>query len=663
MFIVGQLLGGLACIHLFWVYFFITGTLVKARQESSSDHDEPCQPAPSFMADLVITTATGMAITGFVVMLFGFLGILNKEAFLVWLLTEGILFKVVGNENVFSAAFWLARFKLIKRAWSLPSLLIYCGFLIISVPAILPPTLWDSIMYHLAYAVDWANEGQIYVDEFLRFPYYANNFLLCYSMLFALKLGSACHFLTWLCGLLTGLGVYSMIAQEPALSPDKSKSTHLITLSALTIILGLTLSPVFLRYVNTGYVDIPIGLFLLTAVLCVYIGLRGKARRYEVEFVLIAAFCVGMKITLTLFLPLFIASLVILLMKERQPPSRIIGLVSLMLILSAPWYVRNFIKTGDPISPTLNIMFHRRDAIWTPADYATQLADLKTAKDPLSLLRLPFDLFWNTPSINFREHGTSPVVMLLYVPFVMAVLLLFSKVRRRFAGPFVYLNVALLYSLVYWIGISSFARYFLHLFPLYTVYIGVWLNTLLPTSPFTQDANRAHRPVNLFITVGLTSLMLFPTPSARTYYQGLVQDNYLRLADRYGSYTGFLRRNLTGYASVQYIMANLESSGGQGEKTLLLGCENLSYYFRENRLTSIGDWFGPGRHTDLLRSVDFNDLSSYLDRFRVRAVLVNLGDKRIDELTYRRFTEQLEENHFVLQPAQEPGTAIYIKTK
>ena len=60
---------------------------------------------------------------------------------------------------------------------------------------------------HLAYAVDWANAGHIYADPFLRFPDYANNFLLFDSAFLILKLGDYCHFLTWLCGLLTCLGV------------------------------------------------------------------------------------------------------------------------------------------------------------------------------------------------------------------------------------------------------------------------------------------------------------------------------------------------------------------------------------------------------------------------------------------------------------------------
>lgn len=662
MFIVSRLLWGLVWIHLFWFYFYVTGTLIRSRQQRVPDIDHPRPTRPSALTDLVITTVTGMAVTGFVMLIFGFLGLLSAGAFLLWLLIQGLLFKTVRGENLFKTDFWLGRFKLIKRAWDLPALVIYGVFLVISVPAILPPVAWDATSYHLAYAVAWANAGYIYVDEFLRNPYYANNFLLLYSLLFVLKLGPLCHFLTWLCGLLTGLGVYSLIAQGKSGSYGQSdiRLTRLDLFRALIITLGLALSPVFLRWVNTAFMDVSLGLFVFIPILCTYSGLRGGTRNYEFDFVLVAAFCAGIKISHFLFLPLFIVSLILLLRKSAKPVWRTIALVSVLLILSAPWYVRNFIDTGDPITPTINMMVHGRDPVWSHEDYVTQLSDLMTAKDPVSLVKVPVDVVLNTTSRNFREYGTSPILMLLYVPFVMALLLFFGKIRRRFGSPFVYLNCALIYLLAYWVGISSFARYFLLPFPVYAAYMGLWFNALVFYSVANLKDNRVRFAVSLVVTASIVILMFYPTAMARTYYDDLFRSNYYELANRYSSYSGFLRQNLPGYASTQYIIANQTD---HDKKVMVLGFENLAYYFRRNRLISFGDWFGIGRHSDLMDSVNKGDLSSYLDRFNVGAVLVNRREKRMDDETYLRFTKQLEENHFALQPAQENGTDIYIRAK
>lgn len=662
MFIASRLLWGLVCIHLFWFYFFVTGTLIRPRQQPAPDLDDPKRTGPFVLTDLVITTATGMAMTGFVMLIFGFVGLLNAGAFLLWLTIEGLLFKVGRNENIFKADFWLARFTLIRRAWDLPALIIYCVFLIISVPAILPPIAWDAISYHLAYAVDWANAGHIYVDEFLRNPYYANNFLLLYALLFALKLGPLCHFLTWLCGLLTALGVYSLIAQNKTKASEEGNAglTRQDLLRALIITLGLALSPVFLRWVNTAFMDVSLGLFVFVPILCTYVGVRGGARKYEFDFVVIAAFCVGIKISHFLFLPLFIVSLILLLRKSERTFRWIIGLVSVLLLFSAPWYVRNFIKTGDPITPTLNMLVYGSDPVWSHEDYVAQLSDLTTAKDPVSLLRVPVDVVWNTTSRNFREYATSPILMLLYVPFLMAVLLLFKTIRRRFGWPFVYLNCALIYLLAYWVGISSFARYFLLPFPVYASYMGLLFNALVSFSVIYLKGRRVQQAVSLLVTASLVILVFYPTTMARVYYDDLVRNNYLGLANRYRNYSGFLRQNLEGYASMQYIIAN---QSDHNEKVLLIGFENLAYYFRRNGVVSFGDWFGIGRHSDLIAAVNTGDLSSYLAKFDVGAVLVNRKAKRIDDETYQRFVKQLGANHFVLQPAQENETDIYMKPK
>ena len=162
MFVISQLLWAIVCIHAFWFYCFITGTLVRVEPPPLKLNHEPIH-GRYYLAELVITSTTGMAITGFVLLLLGFVGLLNVIALLLWLAVEILLFKIIRDENVFGVAFWTVRLRSIKRAWGLPTLIIYVVFLALLVPAILPPTSWDSISYHLAYAVDWANAGRIYV--------------------------------------------------------------------------------------------------------------------------------------------------------------------------------------------------------------------------------------------------------------------------------------------------------------------------------------------------------------------------------------------------------------------------------------------------------------------------------------------------------------------
>ena len=363
MVIASKLLWSILCIHVFWFYFFITGTLVRVKSSPARPGHAKAR-GRNHMAELVITSTTGMAITGFVLLLLGFVGLLHYGAVLVWLALEALLFKIFKQENVFGSAFWLTRLRVIKRAWSLPARIIYLVFLLISIPAILPPTLWDSISYHLAYAVDWANAGRIYVDEFLRFPYYANNFVLIYALMFVVKAGYLCHFTTWLCGLLSCLGIYTLIEEEA--TNQSSQWFRFIDNAKNTILpLTLALSPLFLMFVDVGYVDVPIGLFILVPVLCTYLILKGNTANYDIDLIFTSAFCVGMKISLFLCLPLFVCSLFLVLRWQRKRRSRVLVLSVLLILLSAPWYLRNFVLAGDPITPVLNLKFRGRDPIFT----------------------------------------------------------------------------------------------------------------------------------------------------------------------------------------------------------------------------------------------------------------------------------------------------------
>src|ERR1700687_4970506 len=91
----GQLLLALISIHLFWFYCFVTGTLIRASELRSDATPLAGARERNYMAELVITSATGMAILGFVLLLLGFLGQLNKAGCVVWLVLELLLFRLV----------------------------------------------------------------------------------------------------------------------------------------------------------------------------------------------------------------------------------------------------------------------------------------------------------------------------------------------------------------------------------------------------------------------------------------------------------------------------------------------------------------------------------------------------------------------------------------
>ena len=666
MYILTNYLTGIGCIHLFWAYFYLAGSLVWAARSPASASGASATPndVPP-LADLVITTVTGISMVGFALFFLGIASLLNVYTLPLWLLLPALLFWFVRRENILSSSFWAFRLKRLRRAVTNPALIIYVLFLVLAVPAVLPPTLWDSISYHLAYAVDFANAGQINVDQFLRFPYYTNNFLLLDAFMFVLKLEVLCHFLTWLCGLLTCLGVYAFLAEPPTTYADGGGGGRRAFLFRnILVVLSLALSPVFLRYLNVAYVDVPIGLFIMVPVFCVYLALAGKTYQYKTSFILTAAFCVGMKIPHVLLLPLFAGSLIILSPKGRGKISKTLLPCLLLLILSLPWHVRNMIGTGDPLTPTLNLFFKQRDPIFTAQDYQLIMADLRAAQDLRSVASIPIQFFLLPLSPRFREFGVTLIIVLLYLPFLLPLLLLVPRFRRAVGHGFIYLNAALVYLILIWVGIAPLGRYFLHVFPVYICYIGVSVNGATNHLAGKYRNRRGPRIASEAVAVALLLPMLVPTPtSGLTFLNYLVEADYRDLSERLQNRKEFLRQNLPGYASTQLIVTTLKAEHREDARVLTLGYENLAFYFRRNKIVSLGDFFGPGRYTDLVNSLDKGELAAYLAKFRIGAVLVNLADKRISEAEYSILKQQLQGNNFVLMESPEGYTEIYIKAQ
>src|SRR5438132_13340451 len=74
---------GMAMAHLFWLYFFTTGHLLrrKALEQSRS----------FLITDLVITSVAGMAVAGFCLFLLGFTHLLNRPGLLFAMVLECLI--------------------------------------------------------------------------------------------------------------------------------------------------------------------------------------------------------------------------------------------------------------------------------------------------------------------------------------------------------------------------------------------------------------------------------------------------------------------------------------------------------------------------------------------------------------------------------------------
>lgn len=644
---------GLAVAHLAWFYFFTTGQLLRPRIPYGPDYIS--------LPDLVITSVAGMALSGFALLFLGFAHLLNGFGLLGVLLLEGVLFRLLKGDNFLSPAFWRLTLHRFVEGCTIPALFIYVLFLALGVPAILPPITADSVGYHLPYAVDWANASRIYVDPFLRFPYYANNFLLLDSALFVLGLGNYCHFLTWLCGLFTCLGVlafFSPVKFDPATRPLVGSRFHP---QQFLIPLAVALSPVFLRYVNIGYVDVPIGLFLLVSVLCAY--RASSYRPFERELVVIGAFCVGMKLTLIGHLPFLIVSLFVA--SAGRLRLRQIALLSIVLIaLSLPWYARNLFAAHDPIPPIFNFYFSHPDPIFTKADAQLYTGDTITERTPSHLLLLPFQFFTDPASKNFKEVGINAMMLLLYAPILFLGAQLFLWRRWRRPDRLFYLSAAVTYLAFPWF-FSSLGRYSLHWYPTFAAWVGVVISHIYARAEGLWNSRLAIWTIRVAMSAFCCALVI-PSPTSgslwfyRNYYASIFELSRLG-----GDPERYLEKNLPGYLASDAVIETLASEHKKQTRVLALGTEKLKFYLRKKaNIVSVGDSFGPARYQDLFRELDHSESClPYLTRLDISAVIVPPVRNGIWWQTfYQKFRARLKQCGYREYHCDEENIAIFLRS-
>jgi hypothetical protein len=90
--------------------------------------------------------------------------------------------------------------------------------------------------------------------------------------------------------------------------------------------------------------------------------------------------------------------------------------------------------------------------------------------------------------------------------------------------------------------------------------------------------------------------------------------------------------------------------------------EYLAFYFRQAKIVSVGDYFGPARYQDLFRDVTQGNGLPYLTRLDISAVVIQ---ERRSEASwspfYDRFRAQLKNNRFKEYRYLDENVAVFLR--
>lgn len=422
---------------------------------------------------------------------------------------------------------------------------LWAFFALCSFSALLPPYRWDETAYHLAQAEQWVQAGTLTVDPSLRYPLNVCNWQLVQGVALMMHSDAVVHLLTWLTGCLSALCVRRWLTRLSVPS----------TISYPAAI-AFFVTPLVQSGLTTGLIDVPL-MFWLTVAVYALPKKRGA---------LCAAMFVGMKITALLFFPLFVGLAV-----WQYRGRRLATYVAVLAIASAPWYVRNVVISGDPVTP---LLVHPA-RYWSDWDRAAQAADLHKGLSwsPTALATLPWRTLRSTDDGPLR--GWPLLGYMLVFPFSM---LLIRRVPI----------VAAWYGVIVWIATTYHLRYAMFL-PLAIVAAGYTLWVVLAR-------------VRPWVAAAVSTVLLIgPTPAALQY----VKNDWSRpipvgdpLADLNSCEAGVMHEIIHSVAAPGPIY--------------LVNLSPLKYALEVRGYRAIGDDFHEGRWTDFWAAVDQHRAGAYV---------------------------------------------------
>lgn len=261
-----------------------------------------------------------------------------------------------------------------------------------------PPTAFDATVYHLPLAKLYAREHQLVYGEYFRVPVFPQNM----EMLFTLALVLYDDILAQLIEtLMLGLTTCGLLAW----------GKRFLTLSAGGWACAyLLLNPLIIWLAGAAYIDLGLMAFCFLACYAVEIWRRSFEPRWLMLAGVFAGFAAGTKYT-ALFIVLALTYAAAWFGWQKigraalwQYVGRFAGVAALV---GAPWYIRNFYYTHNPLFPFLNSTFLAwfGPARW-PLEYKIDLGIASPSSNPLGWLAAWWEAPWKLafqPNVFFIE--------------------------------------------------------------------------------------------------------------------------------------------------------------------------------------------------------------------------------------------------------------------
>jgi hypothetical protein len=485
-----------------------------------------------------------------------------------------------------------------REPWPLPlpSGLVVWGFVCLLVGlvwwSVRPPGMWDDTSYHLPYARHYLEQGGLSVNPYLRFPlfpHHANLWfaagLMAGSDVLAQVLASAVP------TALTALGVFGVC--QWLLSSIRT--------GCLAVALLMSAAPLH-EALGYAYVDHLLMLFVWAAMVALALAAQAgaDARRWIVLCGLLAGTAASTK-TFGALVSVLIGFAILLMPGLRW---RAAWPYALAVALSGlGWYVRSAVISGDPVHPLGGNLFGHY--LWTAADLQAQHQEQAThgvARD-----------WWRLP------QGMVAAGLTLLLPAFLVPL----HPRLRSVAWLAWALLFVAYALI-WHTSTQVARYMTAVLPVGAVLVAALCWSL--TEPL-RSRLPVLVPLGRRAAQGLSGLVLV---SLVVPLVGAFDGLSVRLAQWDATLAARSGHEIMRRASALKDI--------HGPRLVHVGYENAVYFFEG---TAVGDWFGPGRYSQMLNCAEVCRVASpermaeVLAAHQARMLAVNTARFKFDPKEYQ----------------------------
>jgi len=508
---------------------------------------------------------------------------------------------------------------------------VFIGFMYIAIGSLIlieiilnlcPPISRDALIHHLAIPKIWLNQKHLNPLPWSDFSWYPMNIQLIYAV--CLWIGN--DILPKLIHMFFGLGCSWLIYEF-----IKTRLDRKWALIGFLMFISL---PIVIWLSTTAYVDLGMTFFTTASILYV-IKFQWDSLSHIKNLIVSAVFMgLALGCKYNALIVFFLVNIAILYMVVTSEKKYYLSMAHALLFLiiacmiASPWYIRNWLHTGNPFYPMFNSVFQQLTEIPNHPLYCDQLVP-ETSMNAITLrkilyneslwetLLIPVRMFFQGSDYQYRYfQGVLNPMIVIFIPFALI------KPFRHQWMPFL-LGFIGFYGYIAFFTTMHQVRYLLPVFPFLCILSVFGLHAFIQ---MVQSRNNifflAMRLMVVFIMICLFCLNI------RYVCHRFGEIDPIQYLTGNESKDNYLKKHLSHYEAYQYINENLPPNSivltfFLGRRGYYLNCR----YKHEN-------YFGIHILQCMIKNADSQEkFNHYIDQLDITHILVrtNLLERHLSD--------------------------------